>query len=295
MPAIGLEDLVDRKKTLPAVAVFILLTGLFSCGPYYLLLEQGLQRYYISGLMWCPGLAALLTCKLMGFPLSVLGWKWGLARWQCMAFGLPILYGLCAYAFIWAGGFAGVLNPRYINEAGAHLGLMGWSTEAVLVLSIFVFGGLAMVWRISNALGEEIGWRGLLVPMLMRRFSFSVTSFIIGLLWALWHAPLIFYTSYNAGPYGLEWQFLNFSILLVSMSFIMTYLRLKSGSLWTAAVFHAAHNAYVLSLLEPMSTKYESSWRYIGEFGLVLPFVTAVFALFFWYKARRDGFSDPLN
>jgi len=243
--------------------------------------------------MWSPGLAAIATCKIMGFNLALLGWQWGQSRWHGIAFLTPVLYGLVTYLIIWVSGLGGLVDPHYLDEVGEYLGLAGWSDEAMVAFSILIFGGVAMIWRISTTLGEEIGWRGFLVPVLMRRFSFPITSLIIGLIWAFWHAPLIFYTKYNAGPYHLEWQFLNYSILMIAMSFIMTYLRLKSGSVWTAAILHAAHNAYVLSILDPMTTKYEHSWRYLGEFGFILPIITVVFALYFWCRARKEGLTGP--
>lgn len=295
MAAIGQEELIAEEKILPSVAVFLGLLICFSCAAFYLVIEQGLNRYYVGMLMWTPGLAALLTCKIMGLSLAMLGWKWGQTRWQLFAYAVPIGYGLLASIIIWGLGVGSFFSPHYIHDVADHLGLSGWSDTTILFFSVFVFGLGAIHWRVANALGEEIGWRGLLVPLLIRRFSFVGTALITGIIWALWHVPLVFYTHYNAGPYDQGLQFLNFSVLLISMSFMMTYLRLKSGSVWTAAILHASHNAFVLSIFTPMTIKYEDTWLYVGEFGFVIPAVSVVFAIAFWHKARQEGLSGPLN
>jgi len=152
-----------------------------------------------------------------------------------------------------------------------------------------------MIWSVGATLGEELGWRGFLTPQLMRYFSFPLTSLIVGLIWSVWHAPLIYLTKYNAGPYGLDMQMLNFTVMTVGLSFIMTYLHLKSGSVWAAAIFHASHNAYVISIFGEMTIKYEDTRLYMGEFGLILPLVVAALGGYFWYRAAKEGLSGPLN
>lgn len=254
-----------------------------------LVIEMGLRRHYVVILMWTPGVAALLTMKLLKLDLGLLGWRWGAAKWQAWSFLVPVLYGLIAYLFIWGFGFGGFPNPKFLDEAGYHMGLVGWSTEATVVMVVLIYGGVGMVWHMASSLGEEIGWRGLLTPMLLRLTNFPVASALTGLAWAVWHMPLIYYTKYNAGPYDLHIQMANFTLMAVGISFIMTYFRIKSGSLWTATVTHAAHNACILSILHPMTTQYEETWRFANEFGFVLPLVVAAFGLYFWFRARQEG------
>jgi len=282
-----------EKKPFVSVGLFLLILVGFSAVGYYLTIEVGLKRYYMAALMWAPGLAALLTCKLRGINLNILGWHWGRGRWQGIAYLLPVLYGLVAYGIIWGAGFGGVVDPHYIDKAGEFLGLSGWSDTAIVLFALVIFGGVGITWHISTALGEEIGWRGFLTPQLMCRFSFPVTSLIVGLIWAAWHMPLIYMTKYNAGPYHLNMQMLNFTIMTIGLSFILTYLRLKSGSLWTAAILHASHNAFVITIFGEMTLKYDDTQWYAGEFGIVLPATVVAFAGYFWYRARQEGLSMP--
>jgi hypothetical protein len=72
----------DRR----AVPVYVFITLLLSSIFYFLITKSGHNGggggAYVGGLMWCPGLAALLTCKFLGRDLGTLGWKWGKTRYH---------------------------------------------------------------------------------------------------------------------------------------------------------------------------------------------------------------------
>jgi membrane protease YdiL (CAAX protease family) len=284
-----------QQMTLPDARVkkallwFAALLAVLAAGASLFVIEMGFKRHYVAIMMWTPAVSALLACRFTGIDKAVFGWSWGAVRWQWLAFATPILYGLVAYGIIWGAGLGGVPDPKFLQEAGYHLGLVGWSAGATIAMGVVIFGAVGMIWHMATALGEEIGWRGFLTPMLLRLTSFPLASLITGLVWLAWHVPLIYFTKYNAGPVDLHIQVFNFGLMAVGLSFIMTYFRLRSGSLWTATVIHAAHNAYILSILQPMTIQYESTWRYANEFGIVLPVVVALFGLYFWYRAHREG------
>ena len=286
---------VGHKKTLSisevkkALVIFVALGALFSAAASLMVINLGLNRHYVAILMWSPGIAALLTCRIMKLDIGTLGWKWGKGRWQWIAFLTPITYGLIAYFIIWTAGFGGVPDPKFLEEVGYHLGLVGWTPMATVLIGVLIFGAVGMIWHVGSSLGEEIGWRGFLTPQLLRITSFPIASLITGLAWAVWHMPIIYFTKYNAGPVDLHLQMANFTLMAVSISFIMTYFLLKTGSLWSATIIHAAHNAYILSILQPMTIQYDQTWRFANEFGFVLPLVTAAFGLYFWYRARQEG------
>lgn len=64
---------------------------------------------------------------------------------------------------------------------------------------------------------------------------------------------------------------------------IMAWLRLKSGSLWTGALAHAANNLWVQSFFDPVTVNHGITNPLIGEFGLV----TTVMAVILWKLRRR--------
>lgn len=279
----------SQKTILMDLLVFLGLLALFSSVSYYFVIEHGLRRYYMGMLMWSPGLAALLTCKLRGISLLSLGWRWASTRWSLASYFIPAIYGLIAYGIIWGMGYGGLVDGRFVKEVAYFLGLSGWSETATIMFGILMFGTIGMTWHMATSLGEELGWRGFLTMQLMQRYSFPITAILTGLVWALWHAPIIFLTKYNAGPVGLEMQFFNFTLMCIGLSSIMTYLRLKTDSVWTSVIFHAAHNVYILTIMQPMTVQYKKTWQYANEFGYVLPIVALVFGVAFWWLAKRDN------
>jgi len=164
-----------------------------------------------------------------------------------------------------------------------HLGGSPWISIA---LGISLSGTYGLIRSISSALGEEIGWRGFLVPELSKTTSFTWTSLTSGIVWSLWHYPILIFGDYNAGTptwYGLTC----FTVMVVSGSFIFTWMRLKSGSLWTGALLHASHNLYIQAIFSPLTRDTGKTAWYIDEFGCVLPLVVLVFAVYFWSKRRE--------
>jgi len=76
-----------RNRPIP---IFLLSTLLISSVFYFLIIRSGHMGGgwggYVAGLMWSPGLAAMLTCKLSGRNLSTLGWHWGSGRYESICY-----------------------------------------------------------------------------------------------------------------------------------------------------------------------------------------------------------------
>ena len=58
-------------------------------------------------------------------------------------------------------------------------------SQLYLVVPVFFF-----VLVLGGPLGEEPGWRGLLLPTLAERSTFPVAGIVVGIVWAIWHLPL---------------------------------------------------------------------------------------------------------
>lgn len=271
------------------VLIYVVLVFAFSSLFYFLILHSGSlsngRGMYVLGLMWCPALAGMLTLRLDGRSIAQLGWKWGETKYQIQSWFIPLLYASIAYVIVWVAGFGAFGNPEYLDALvrQMHLGGSPWISIGV---GIFLTGTYGLVRSVSSALGEEIGWRGFLVPELSKTTSFTLTSLISGMVWSLWHYPILIYGDYNAGTptwYGLTC----FTVMVVSGSFIFAWMRLKSGSLWTGAILHASHNLYIQAIFTPLTRNTGRTAWYIDEFGCVLPLVTIAFAVYFWSKRRE--------
>lgn len=75
--------------------------------------------------------------------------------------------------------------------------------------------------------------------------------------------------------------------MIVSLTFVMNWIRLKSGSLWTGAVFHASHNMFIQAIFDRI-TEDTGQTRYITtEFGIGLAVMYMFLAFVFWNQRHR--------
>jgi membrane protease YdiL (CAAX protease family) len=272
------------------ILIFLVLTVLLSIIFYGLaLVSTGAtsgSRLYITGLMWSPGVAALLTTWLCGLDFRSFGWGWGDSRWARFAYLLPLGYSGLAYLVVWLAGWGAFADTDTVAKLAAMLGWAGASRWTVIIGYLLLTGTIGIVSGTASALGEEIGWRGFLVPRMVVRTGFTPAALIVGAIWTLWHVPLIIFGSYNQGA-PLSITIPCFAVLVMSVSMIATWLRLRSGSVWPCALLHASHNLFIQAVFTPLTRSKGVQTLYtIGEFGLCVPAVTLVLAIYFW--TRRD-------
>ncbi len=253
------------SKTHKAIWLFLLLAFGLSSIFYVLLVRQGSVQsggdILTLGLMWCPALAAFLTWRILKIKSPGIGWRPGNWRYLLLGYLLPIVYSLVAYGAIWLTGiapFQNALTPQLIGY--------------VVVGS--VIGNL-------STLGEEIGWRGFLVPQLYKLQGFLPTALISGAIWAAWHLPILLATDYNRGSLGV-YSLLMFGLDTIALSFVMTWLRLKSNSLWPVVLLHTSHNVFVLHFFEPLTANTALSLYFVGETGAALAIVNLILAFVIW-------------
>lgn len=110
---------------------------------------------------------------------------------------------------------------------------------ALIVLQLVTLPLAALI-NLVPALGEELGWRGWLLPKLMPLGTLPALL-VSGVIWGLWHAPLIL-LGYNY-PDAPGWLGLSAMVAMcVLVGVVFGWLRLRSGSVWPAALAHAAFN-----------------------------------------------------
>jgi CAAX protease family protein len=276
------------------VATYLAFVFAYSSVFYFLILKAHTLSagagLYVSGIMWCPALAAISTLKISGRKLTELGWRWPQTKFAIQSWLIPILYASVAYAIVWLSGLGGFPNHQFMTQIATRMGLHVSPTFST-ILYVLLVGSFGLVGSLARALGEEIGWRGFLVPELFKTFSFTSTALISGVVWSCWHYPVLIWGDYNAGTptwYGLTC----FTVMVVSISFLFAWMRLKSGSLWTGALLHASHNLYIQGIFTPMTHNIGKTAWYIDEFGAVLPLVTLAVALYFWRRRNELSLSS---
>jgi membrane protease YdiL (CAAX protease family) len=274
------------------IAGFLAITFAFSSVFYFLILRMGQlaagQGLYVAGIMWCPGIAAILTCRWLKRDVAELGWQWK-PNYQFLSYVIPLCYAFGAYLAVWLFGFGGFPNERFVQEMAAAFGWEGLPAGLVIALYVLVLGTVGMVRSTATALGEEIGWRGFLVPELAKLTSFTTAALVSGITWAVWHYPGILYADYNSGTpawYGLAC----FTVMVVGISFPFAWLRLKSGSLWTGAFLHGSHNLFIQGVFTPLTLDTGITEYVIDEFGAALAGVALIVAFYFWRRrAEVEG------
>jgi membrane protease YdiL (CAAX protease family) len=195
--------------------------------------------------MWIPGMAGLIVARRA--QISVFGSRFPRTRYLALAVIAPV--GVCAivYGALWFSGSAILQND--LHKVGS-----GWQ---------FALGFLLAV---VGALGEEIGWRGFLAPLLARRLGFATLVWCSWLPWFLFYLWLFFVTgSYSESAFWL--QMATIGTLLFGLNVLLVWLRLKTGSVWPPVLFHAMHNFLAFN---PMTLASSHRPWLSGELGLAL-------------------------
>jgi membrane protease YdiL (CAAX protease family) len=137
-----------------------------------------------------------------------IGWKWYLA-----AMGVVTLVTIAQ------------ISINRLQGNSFDLGL--FLVQAGSILPLLFLGPLS----------EEIGWRGYALDRLQTRWNPLVSSLCLGLVWALWHAPL--FAMPGTSQHELALPFLGFIVGLMAISVVYTWLHNQTGgSIWTAIFFH---------------------------------------------------------
>ena len=128
-------------------------------------------------------------------------------------------------------------------------------------------------------LAEEAGWRGYLLPRLMKTQSALTASLIIGLLWTFWHFPLSFSTS-TYELFHSPTETLQYLIFVICLSVIMTTLFLHTrGSLLLVMMFHWAVNAKVPIVRGMFPDVSSDAWDQVSDLPLRFPAEVAVWVI----------------
>ncbi len=241
---------------------------------------------FVAGAMWSPALAAFATKAIFRENIRDLPWAAGRGRYWWLGYFIPIAYALPVYLLVWLTGLGGFADADFIKRTAEQFGWSRFPAGVTLALFVLFTATLGLIAKTSRALGEEIGWRGFLVPELNKVVGFSGVGIISGLMWAVYHYPALLFADYNAG--GPQWYGLTcFTLMVVADSFILAWITLRSGSLWPAAILHGSHNLVIQSILTPMTRDTGPTKYIIDEFGIGLVITVAIGAIIVWRKRRE--------
>jgi uncharacterized protein len=183
---------------------------------------------------WIPAIAALLAAALTGGrgALRELGSR--LVRWRVgWQWYVVVILGPAVFSLAVAGIYA--LFGGSWAEAAPPAILAG----PLLLLPLFL-----AILTLTDGLGEELAWRGFALPRLLTRYNALVASVVLGVIWALWHLPLL-WTEGN-GMFQLPVWLLLLDLTAKSVLFTWVFLQTR-GSVLIAMLFHGATNLFLVS------------------------------------------------
>ncbi len=127
---------------------------------------------------------------------------------------------------------------------------------------------------------EEIGWTGFALPKMPQK-NLLASSVVVGLLWAVWHLPVVDYLG-TSTPHGAYWfrYFLAFAAAMTAMRVLIAWVHANTNSVVLAQMLHASSTGALVVLSPPGTTAaQETSWYAIYAAALWIG-VTVVFLVF---------------
>jgi membrane protease YdiL (CAAX protease family) len=225
---------------------------------------------FAFGVMLAPTVGAILACV---FGPSLI--RFGMPSWWLLAGFLPAALVFLITMIAAPVSDAVTFHP---DQVGA---LLLMAVPQSLLLCIF-------------ALGEEIGWRGFLWPLMRRRLTFLVSTAIMFGVWWIYHAGLTF-----AGWYGFYGGIPAFTVGLLGFVLFVGVLTERSRSVWPSVLAHGSWNGLVQSYFSSSGAVQDRVFtgsRYLlGEFGWLGAVGMLILGVaFVWWHFRtptKDGLS----
>jgi len=251
---------MNRKKIL----TFICLTFLISW------IAAGL--FYLSGLEWGNLIATAFAILYMFFPLigtvivqkfiykqpimKTYGVNTNINRWFLVAWGLPILLSFATIG-------VSLLLPG-VSYSSEMVGLIDFGTAiSEDMMSEIPFSPVVMFWLMLAqgiiagptinaviAFGEELGWRGFLLKETASA-GFWKSAIFIGLIWGIWHAPLIL-MGHNYPGFEVAGVFMMI-LWCILLSPMFSYVTIKANNVIAAAILHGSLNAVAGLSIMPLA------------------------------------------
>ncbi|WP_445357368.1 CPBP family intramembrane glutamic endopeptidase [Microbulbifer sp. ANSA002] len=247
----------------------------------FIITSGGVRNFgllWIVALMCIPGSLSIVLRLILKSGYEDVRFRIGKGRYYVYAVAIPFLLVL----------LTGLVSAAIDIRQFSLVSLEQLIQLSPVLLSVLVLG-------LIGAFGEELGWRGFLLPKLV---SGGVKNpyLVSGLVWASWHLPLIAYGGFYQTDYTLLMALI-YGLGIIAMSFVFSELRMRSGSVWVATIAHAAHNFFfqfaapVLLLTEPGSRS--KFWDMVAsDTGLCIAVFYAVAYLVFRHVVRRGRAFD---
>jgi membrane protease YdiL (CAAX protease family) len=145
------------------------------------------------------------------------------------------------------------LPVLFVATGIAIFSILGGKTGPLEFKGVYTIPSILLAGIYAGPLGEELGWRGFLLPELQKISSPLKSSLIIGIIWFCWHIPLFWAPVGTLVSGNLSITTIIIYLLIINcLSIIITWLyNQSSNNLWTAILFHLFINAGVALTIFP--------------------------------------------
>ena len=278
VPASSLGDADKQRQARRGLAIYlgvvIVLTAFFD------VLVIAFSPSWIMARMFAPAAASVVARLVLREGFADVSFRFGDRRTLkalLLALVFPIIIGLVVYGVAWATGLAR-FDPQPLGLVASFVG----DTASPVTLFVVLLALTATIGSIIGALsaaGEEIGWRGY---MLTRLIDAGVPRPVLasGLIWGLWHVPLILAGVYVAGSSPVVSAML-FMVMVTSFGFVIARMRLETGSIWPAIALHGAWNSIIQGAFDPVMGTGAGATLWVGEAGILTALALVVAAVIF--------------
>ena len=253
--------------------------------------------YWLVVSMSTPAIATLLFAIFHAPARRQILWKptWRMWPMAIPALCIPILIGFgvvaVALALGWGapGWFVFAADGVQISGGPWMLGkgTQGW---VLFTANVVVTGAWFAAISTVPAIGEELGWRGLLQGALIDRFGIGRGLVLLGLVWSFWHLPSLL-AGYNYPDHPVLGGFVLFPLKLIGASLFMAWLTLRAGSFWPAAFAHGAGNSIEIGVIGNL--KMAMPQIYVDVLHLLLTLGAGLICLVLLQRGARQRVPAP--
>ena len=227
------------------VGVWLLIGGAWLCGAA---IASPLWVVVAVLCMLVPLIATIISQLIhKEVVLRNIGIRWKFNRWWIVAWLLPVLMAaaIVSVACLMPGVHF-TMESAVMTDALTQINSMlpeGAALSPAIFLLIQLANGFIAGATVNAlfAFGEEVGWRGYLLKQFAGK-KFLFAAVVIGAIWGLWHAPLIL-CGLNFPSHPVAGVFM-MVVACVCLAPVVQFVRLKSGSVVAAAIFHGSFNAF---------------------------------------------------
>lgn len=257
-------------------------------------------QYITAAMMFIP----LISVLLSGGKIRDMGWKPRIRK--CVPFFLLAWFAPAILTAIGAAIYF-LIFPTHLDLTGQYLADAA-GQEALdtityvmtypqyVLINVIACLTYAPLINVFPSVGEEAGWRGYMYPVLKEKFGKRKGLILGGIIWGMWHWPLMIFTGFEYGKDYLGFPIVGmilFCVITIALGIFCDYVYEKTSCIWYPALFHGAFNAAATIPLTITATGLDR-YRLLGSApnGIIAGLPLMILAAVIYFNAKIYKESD---